>query len=86
MAGTPEGARKRTEKLLAKDPDHFRKLGAKGKKGGKLSPGSFNSETGAANGAKGKRKPIIKNKQPKHKLEETPVEIVSVKKYGKIFR
>jgi general stress protein YciG len=86
MAGNKEAARKRTAKLLAKDPDHFKKLGAKGKKGGKLSPGSFTSETGAAGGAKGKRKPIIKNKQPKHKLEEKTVEIVSVKKYGKTFR
>lgn len=69
MAGTPEGARKRAEKLLAKDPDYFSKLGKRGKKGGKLSSGSFNSVTAAKAGAIGKRKPVLKNKVHIYKAE-----------------
>lgn len=53
MGGTKDGAKKRTEKLLAQDPDYFSRIGAMGKKGGKLSPGSFTSETARIAGAKG---------------------------------
>lgn len=55
MGGTKDGAKKRTAKLLAQDPDYFRRIGAKGKKGGKLSPGSFTSETARVAGSKGGR-------------------------------
>lgn len=55
MGGTRDGARKRTERLLAQDPNYFSRIGAKGKKGGKLSSGSFTTETARAAGAKGGR-------------------------------
>lgn len=43
MAGTSSGGKKFAEKMLAIDPDYFRKLAAKRKKptGGKNSRGSF---------------------------------------------
>lgn len=43
MSGTSKGGKKAAAKLLAKDPDHFKKLQSKSKKprGGKASPGSF---------------------------------------------
>lgn len=43
MSGTSNGGRKFAAKMLAKDPDYFRKLAAKRKRptGGKNSRGSF---------------------------------------------
>lgn len=34
MAGTKSGASKATAKILARDPDHFKKIGAKGGRNG----------------------------------------------------
>jgi len=66
MGGTKDGAKKRTAKLLAQDPDYFRRIGAKGKKGGKLSSGSFTPQTAKVAGAKGGR--ISKRGPSKSKL------------------
>lgn len=65
MGGTKDGAKKRTAKLLAQDPDYFRRIGAKGKKGGKLSPGSFTPQTAKIAGSKGGR---ISRRGPAKKL------------------
>lgn len=61
MGGTIEGNRKIRDKMLARDPDHYRKIGGLGKRGGKYSPGSFTSETAREAGKKSKRGKSKKN-------------------------
>lgn len=68
MGGTKDGAKKRTAKLLAQDPDYFSRIGAKGKKGGKYSSGSFTSETARIAGQKGGKK---SKRGPAQKLADT---------------
>ncbi|TXH08892.1 MAG: hypothetical protein E6R04_09800 [Spirochaetes bacterium] len=80
MAGTSAGARKRVAKTLAEDPDFFSKLGAKGKKGGKLSPGSFTSETASLAGAKGKRKKrLVDSVRPAQAKSVENITVVKIK-------
>lgn len=65
MGGTTRGGKKAAKTLLAKDPDHFRKLALRAKKprGGKASPGSFKtgnriSIKGGSSSKRGKGKMI----------------------------
>lgn len=71
MGGTKNGAKKRTAKLLAEDPEYFSKIGKRGNKGGKYSSGSFvaGSETtrkiaslGGKSGKRGKAKKLPRAK------------------------
>jgi general stress protein YciG len=68
MGGTKDGARKRAAWLRENDPDYFSRIGAMGKKGGRLSPGSFQKDdprtkAAAAKGGKlSKRPPKKTNK------------------------
>ena len=61
MSGTKKGATKFAQRMLAKDPDYFKKLGARRKKptGGKNSKGSFkkNNEFAKLGGSVSKRGP-----------------------------
>ena len=76
MAGTPEGNRKVADGLLAKNPNHYREIGARGKKGGDLSPGSFKkgsaqaAKAGELGGSLSKRKPVIDDKLMTNQLEQ----------------
>ncbi len=76
MAGTSAGNKKVAAGLLAKDPDHFKKLGRKGLKGGKYSSGSFATgsvhaaRAGERGGSLSKRKPVIEDKLMTNQLEQ----------------
>lgn len=78
MTGTKKGARKFTAKMLAKDPDYFRKLQQKAKqpRGGKSSPGSFKkgNEFAAKGGRAGKRGSGKNIKTIGRTLEDHPIE------------
>lgn len=54
MSGTKEGGRKAAATNLAKDPNFYSNISKKAKhKGGKNSPGSFDSQRARAAGRKG---------------------------------
>lgn len=56
MAGTIAGGKKAAAKNLAKDPDFYSKIGAKGGKNGKTGGFYANRELARIAGAKGGRK------------------------------
>lgn len=53
MAGTVEGGKKAAQKNLAKDPDFYKKIGAKGGKLGRTGGFYANRELARRAGAKG---------------------------------
>lgn len=55
MAGTKEGGRKAAAKNLARDPDFYKKIGAKGGKNGTTGGFAFDRELARIAGAKGGR-------------------------------
>jgi len=63
MTQTKIGASKAVSKILAKDPDHFRKIGAKGgSRTGIIKGFAFDPEKAAISGQKGGR---ISRRRPK---------------------
>lgn len=55
MAGTPDGGKKAALKNLAKDPNFYAKIGAKGGKNGRTGGFAANPELARIAGAKGGR-------------------------------
>jgi hypothetical protein len=53
MSGTSEGGRKTRDRLTAKDPDFYRKIGAKGGKNGRRTGFFLNRELARIAGKKG---------------------------------
>lgn len=81
MGGTVEGGQKTRDRLLKKDPDFYRRIGAMGKKGGAKSPGSFKPGNrakvlGAEGGAKSRRG---KSKRIAVRQDRTAVREVALK-------
>jgi len=62
MAGTKAGGQKARDKNLAKDPNFYAKIGAKGGKNGKTGGFAANPELARIAGAKGGR--ISRRKKP----------------------
>lgn len=57
MAGTKAGAQKAIAKILARDPDFFKKIGSKG--GANGTTGGFASEKIGKDGLNGKQRAVL---------------------------
>lgn len=71
MAGTVEGGRKAAAKILARDPNHYAKIGAKGGRNGNTGGFAANPELARRAGAIGGRKSKLPKKQT---IIETDIE------------